>query len=72
MAPLRSRNRASHNLNLLRRGTSYRATTSSGDVVGEYLGMEIPYGDPAILLRNGVATASIAIRHLTAIKPIAA
>jgi hypothetical protein len=52
-------------LNHLRLGATYRVTTTAGSTAGEYLGMETPYGDRSILLRNGAGTASIALCDLT-------
>ncbi len=67
-----SRNSAPWNLNSLRRGTNYRATTSGGSAAGQYLGMETPHGDRSILLRNSKGTASIALSDITSIYPTAA
>ncbi len=67
MAHHTSRARAPWNLNNLRLGATYRATTPAGSTAGEYLGMETPYGDRSILLRNGAGTASIALSDLTGI-----
>jgi hypothetical protein len=36
--------------------------------VGEYLGLEAPHGDRAILLRHRFGTDSIPIRHLISIQ----
>ncbi len=60
------------NLNHLRLGTIYRATTRNRTTAGEYLGMESPYGDRAILLRHRTGTESIALNDLTSIHPTAA
>ncbi len=57
--------------NQLRRGTTYRATTPGGSAVGEYLGVESPHGDRALLLRNNGGTASIPLRDVTSIRPAA-
>ncbi|MDJ0664418.1 MAG: hypothetical protein QNJ75_07645 [Acidimicrobiia bacterium] len=46
-------------LNHLRRGGTYLATTLSGTTIGEYLGMEAAYGERSVLLRNERGTASI-------------
>ena len=62
---------AAWNLNHLRRGETYRATTRRGIAVGEYLGMETPHGDRAILLRNADGTESIELSDVTSIRPIA-
>ena len=47
------------NLNHLRKGGTYLATTAAGITVGEYLGMEAAYGERSVLLRNERGTASI-------------
>jgi len=60
------------NLNSLRRGITYRATTRQGTAAGEYLGMEAPHGDRAILLRHGARTESIPLSDVTSIQPVAA
>jgi len=67
-----SRASAQLNLNHLRRGLVYRATTMSGTATGEYLGMEAMYGSRSVLLRNATGTDSIDRRELTSIVPIAA
>lgn len=61
----------SNNLNHLRRGVTYRATTAGGTAVGEYLGMETPHGERAILLRDVGGTHSIALCDVTCIQPAA-
>lgn len=71
-APQPPRNGAVIDINQLRTGSVYRATTSAGASVGEYLGMEAPHGDRSILLRHAAGTASIAIADVTAIHPEAA
>lgn len=60
------------NLNHLRRGATYRATTLLGDVTGEYLGIETPHGERAILLRHRHGTASVALVRIESIEPLAA
>lgn len=70
MAPHTSRKRP--NFNELERGTTYLATTRNGTAVGQYLGMEVPYGDWAILLRHRTGTESIALNDITSIRPAAA
>jgi len=65
MAHHTSRTSAPWNLNHLRLGSTYRATTTAGTTAGEYLGMETPYGDRSILLRSGAGTASIPLSDLT-------
>ena len=67
-----SRPGASPNLNHLKRGAVYRARTSFGTSVGEYLGMERDYGARAVLLRHATGTESIDRRHITSIELIAA
>lgn len=54
-------------LNHLERGSRYRATTRHGVAVGEYLGLEAPFGERAILLRHDRHTASIALDDLESI-----
>jgi hypothetical protein len=60
------------NLYQLRPGVTYRATTRNGIAVGEYLGMETPHGDRAILLRHAGGTESIPLEAVTAIHRAAA
>ena len=57
----------STDLNTLRRKAHYRAITDYGVVMGQYLGMEAPYGDKAILLRHASGTSSVPITSLLAI-----
>lgn len=54
-------------LNDLELGSTYHATTNRGVVVGEYLGMETPHGDHAILLRHDDGTESIPLPWIRAI-----
>ena len=70
--PRTPRDRAHHNLNHLRRGITYLATTTRGTTVGEYLGMETSYGDKAILLRHGAGTESLTIDTVCSIRRVAA
>ncbi len=56
------------NLNHLRRGGTYRATTASGTTLGEYLGMEALYGERAVMLRNTDGTTSIFRRDIVSIE----
>jgi len=70
--PHTSRPQAHSTINHLRRGNTYRATTRHGAAVGEYLGIEAPHGDRAILLRHGAGTESIALRDVMSIRPTAA
>jgi len=55
-------------LNDLRHGLTYRATTCCSTATGEYLGMETTYGDRAILLRNSTGIESITIGAVTSIR----
>ncbi len=54
-------------LNHLRRGATYRAHTRNGIAFGEYLGMEAPHGDRAIILRHGAGVSSISLNDVTSI-----
>ena len=65
-APHTSPIRAS--LNQLRRGATYNARTDRAQVRGEYLGMERPYGEFAILLRNEDVTESVPVSDLVSIE----
>jgi len=47
------------NLNHLRRGDTYLATTAAGTTHGEFLGMEALYGERAVMLRNDQGTTSL-------------
>ena len=47
------------NLNHLRRGGVYRAVTTDGFTLGEYLGVEAIYGERAVMLRSQTGTASL-------------
>jgi hypothetical protein len=59
------RSAASTDLNHLRQGTRYQATTHRGRVAtGEYLGIEVAGETWRILLRSSAGTHSIAIRDL--------
>jgi len=59
--------------NHLQRGATYQATTADdGIVVGEYLGMEVPFGRWAILLRHETGTRSLSLRDIVTILPTAA
>ena len=64
--------RAPWKLNQLLQGVTYLATTRHRMVVGEYLGMESPYGNRAILLRDTTGTTSIALAQVTSIQALAA
>jgi hypothetical protein len=65
---LSARSRFNH----LRCGETYRATTADAVVVGEYLGMEVPFGRWAILLRQRTGTESIPLDDVVSILPAAA
>jgi hypothetical protein len=71
-APSTSRAEAARTINHLQLGSTYRATTPEGAAIGEYLGMETPHGDPAILLRHTTGTESIALDDVTSILLVAA
>ena len=58
--------------NELRRGATYRATTDRGATVGEYLGLESPHGDRAMLLRHPDGTDAIPLADVTSIQALAA
>lgn len=55
-------------LNHLQRGTTYLATTSTGTIHGEYLGIETPHGDWSILLRGRFGVESISVDTLTSVR----
>ncbi len=56
-------------LNLLSPGIVYRAVTRDGRVVvGEYLGMEVPYGTWALLLRAATGTESVSVGWIESIQ----
>ena len=72
-APLWSRPKATIDLSHLRRGRSYRATTTDGSViVGEYLGIEVAWDEWSILLRNAGGTEAIVVHELVSVLPEAA
>ena len=59
--------------NHLQCGATYQATTAGdGIIVGEYLGMEVPFGRWALLLRHQTGTESIPLRDIVTILPSAA
>lgn len=60
--------RSALNLNHLRRGWTYTATTSAGATVGEYLGMEDLWGERAVLLRNNLGTESLSRGEIVSIE----
>jgi len=57
-------------MNDLVRGGVYLATTASGTTSGEYLGMEAPYGELAILLRRAGRTTSVDVVTIRTIAAI--
>ena len=63
---------ATPNINHLQRGETYKATTPARTVVGEYLGIESPHGDRAILLRHCTGTESLELSRVTSIQLMAA
>ncbi len=64
----RRRSSTSQMLNHLKRGLTYQVKTSSGHTVsGEYLGTEVTYGNPAILLRHSEGTTAIHTNRLAAV-----
>jgi hypothetical protein len=69
--PITSCREAQANTDHLRRGAEYRATTLMGATTGEYIGMESPHGDRAILLRHADGTSSIELTDLTSIRRVA-
>ena len=71
-APSTPRLGANYDLNHLERGETYRAVTAFGSAFGEYLGMESPHGDRAILLKHREGTDSIAVDDITSIERAAA
>ena len=66
-----SRNEPHADVHHLRTGRHYRAITRDGSTTGEYIGMESPHGDRAILLRGPAGTASIELTAVTSIRRIA-
>lgn len=56
-------------LNLLSPGIICRAVTLDGRiVVGEYLGVEVPYGSWALLLRADTGTESLSVGSIESIQ----
>lgn len=66
--PLRHKSRT---FNHLRIGGTFRVTTATATTIGEYLGMETPYGDRAILIRHCTGTESIPLWQVTSIQKAA-
>jgi len=56
----------------LERGLTYKATTRTGTATGEYLGLEAPHGDLAIMLRHAAGTDSIELTDVVTIHRAAA
>lgn len=56
----------------MKRGRTYRATTTNGETTGEYLGLEAPHGDLAILLRDSDRVYSLAMDSVMTIERLAA
>jgi hypothetical protein len=71
-APISPRATGAHDLNLLHRGVTYRIATRHGVTTGEYLGIETPHGQRAILLRNTCGTASIPLDDVQSLRPTSA
>ena len=67
-APPTGRTDATWIFNHLRYGQTYRASTRHGIAIGEYLGMETPHGDWALLLRHSNGTESIPLPDVTSIR----
>jgi len=68
-----SRVAATIDINHLRIGDFYQATTQAGEIsVGEYLGIEVTYGDWRIILRGRSCTGSIAVDALASVYGAAA
>lgn len=65
------RTNARPDFNHLTRGARYTATTRHGATTGEYLGIEAPYGEWAIILRHRAGSESIAVESVTAIRAAA-
>lgn len=60
---------AGTDLNHLRRGHMYRITTTAGIVhAGEYLGIEVLYGDWCLLMKGVDQTASIPTQQVDRIE----
>ena len=70
-APHTARTVAPWKFNHLQRGATYEAKTNRGSITGEYLGMEAPYGDRAILIRHATGTDSIALCCITSVSEAA-
>ena len=71
-APHTTRPNVTWDINHLKRGTTYLAATRTGFAVGEYVGIEAPHGDRAILLRHDDGTESIAFSDITVLLTAAA
>lgn len=71
-APPTTRETTSRDFNNLKRGGTYAATTIDGTTVGEYLGIEVPHGHWAILLKHSAGIESIPMSCVTSIQRTAA
>ena len=68
-----SQNAATIDINHLRVGATYQATTRSGrTATGEYLGIEVAHDDWMIILRNRAGAESIRVNVLASIHGSAA
>lgn len=56
------------NLNHLRKGVTYTATTYDGATLGQYLGMEALYGERLVMLRGENGIESISRHDLVSIE----
>jgi hypothetical protein len=68
-----SQNAATIDINHLRVGGIYEATTQSGrTATGEYLGIEVTHDDWMIILRNRAGSESIPVNALASVHQAAA
>ena len=68
-APHTGRANAARIFNHLRYGQKYRAITRLGTATGEFLGVETPHGDWALLFRHSAGTESIPLADVHSITP---
>lgn len=67
------RNPVTINLNHLAIGDTYQVTTETGHTaIGEYLGIEVAYGDWMMILRNRGGSETILLEQLADVQDIAA
>lgn len=67
------RNPVTINLNHLAIGDTYQVTTETGrTAIGEYLGIEVAYGDWMMILRNRDGSETIQLDQLAEVQDIAA